>query len=160
MKMKLRYVLIGIALLGSEASATSPSAQPPKDVMEIVEEGEIEWAASRFGAHLPIAILAGDPTKPGPYVVRVKFSPGHMSKPHFHQETRYILVLKGTWWAGWGPSGDHGATVAVPAGSFVVHHPNKIHYDGAKDDEVELLIMGTGPSSITDVDPSGKPTKE
>lgn len=158
--MKLRYVLIGIALLGSEASATSPSAQPPKDVMEIVEEGDIDWAASRFGAHLPIAILAGDPTKPGPYVVRVKFSPGHMSKPHFHQETRYILVLKGTWWAGWGPSGDHGATVAVPAGSFVVHHPNKIHYDGAKDDEVELLIMGTGPSSITDVDPSGKPTKE
>src|SRR3546814_2438645 len=93
----------GIVLLGSSASAASTSAQPPKDVMEIVREGDTNWMASRFGADLPIAILAGDPSKPGPYVMRVKFAPGHMSKPHFHKETRYVLVLKGTWWAGWGP---------------------------------------------------------
>lgn len=158
--MKLRYAMVGIVLLGSSASGASTSAQPPKDVMEIVREGDINWMASRFGADLPIAILAGDPSKPGPYVMRVKFAPGHMSKPHFHKETRYVLVLKGTWWAGWGPSGDHGATVPVPAGSFAIHHANKIHYDGAKDEEVELLIMGTGPAGITDVDPSGKPHKK
>src|SRR3546814_8394896 len=89
------------------------------------------------------------PTKPGPYVMRVKFAPGHMSKPHFHKETRYVLVLKGTWWAGWGPSGDHSTTVPVPAGSFAIHHATKIHYDGAKDEEVELLIMGTGDRKST-----------
>src|SRR3546814_4116760 len=88
-KMKLRYAMSGIVLLGSSASAASTSAQPPKDVMEIVREGDINWMASRFGADLPIAILAGDPSKPGPYVMRVKFAPGHMSKPHFHKETRY-----------------------------------------------------------------------
>src|SRR3546814_20117468 len=50
------------------------------------------------------------PSKLGPYVMRVKFAPGHMRKPHFNKETRYVLVLKGTWWAGWGPSGDHSTT--------------------------------------------------
>src|SRR3546814_4504689 len=123
--MKLRYAISGIVLLGSSASAASKSAQPPKDVMEIVREGDINWMASRFGADPPIAILAGDPSKPGPYVMRVKFAPGHMSKPHFHKETRYVLVLKGTWWAGWGPSGDHSTTVPVPAGSFAIPHANR-----------------------------------
>src|SRR3546814_6095135 len=89
----LRYAMSGIVRLGSSASAASTSAQPPKDVMEIVREGDINWMASRFGADLPIAILARDPSKPGPYVMRVKFAPGHMSKPHFHKETRYVLEI-------------------------------------------------------------------
>src|SRR3546814_12101797 len=70
-KMKLRYAMVGIVLLGSSASGASTSAQPPKDVMEIVRAGDINWMASRFGADLPIAILAGDPSTPGPYVMRV-----------------------------------------------------------------------------------------
>src|SRR5438552_13299574 len=37
------------------------------------------------------------------YVQRNKFSPGTFSAPHFHPETRYIVVLKGTWWVGSGP---------------------------------------------------------
>src|SRR3546814_14570774 len=82
-KMKLRYAMSGIVLLGSSASAASTSAQPPKDVMEIVREGDINWMASRFGADPPIAILAGDPSQPGPYVIRVKFPPGHLTNPHF-----------------------------------------------------------------------------
>lgn len=62
-----------------------------------------------------------------------------MSPPHFHPEERYIAVLKGTWWVGAGPKWDRSATTPVPAGSFVVHHPNKIHYDGAKDEELRRL---------------------
>jgi hypothetical protein len=43
----------------------------------------------------------------------------------------------------------------VPAGSAVVHHPDKIHYDGAKDEEVTLQITGIGPSGTKLVDESG-----
>jgi len=45
----------------------------------------------------------------------------------------------------------------VPAGSFVLHNPNKIHYDGAKDEEVMLQITGIGPSATKLVDESGHP---
>jgi hypothetical protein len=94
------------------------------------------------------AVLSGDPKIPGqPYVVRNRFSPGTFSPPHFHPETRYILVLKGTWWVGSGPGADKSKTTPVPAGSFVVHHPNQIHWDGAKDEEVIVQIMGIGPSA-------------
>jgi hypothetical protein len=44
---------------------------------------------------------------------------------------------------------------AGACGSFVVHHANQIHYDGAKDEEVVLQIMGVGPSATIAVDEAG-----
>jgi quercetin dioxygenase-like cupin family protein len=48
------------------------------------------------------AVVFGDPSKEGPYTIRVRFAPGVMSTPHYHPEARYVTVLKGTWWAGTG----------------------------------------------------------
>ena len=39
------------------------------------------------------AILFGDPSKPGPYVVRLKWLPGNMSRPHFHPNDRFFAVI-------------------------------------------------------------------
>jgi len=37
----------------------------------------------------------------------------------------------------------------VPAGSFVTHYGNEIHYDGAKDEDTVLQIVGIGPATST-----------
>ena len=37
----------------------------------------------------------------------------------------------------------------VPAGSFVTHYGKEIHYDGAKDTECILEIVGMGPAAST-----------
>jgi quercetin dioxygenase-like cupin family protein len=157
MRLRPTAVIAAVACTGSFAAAAL--ANPPTDVMQIVREAEIKWMPSRVVPGTQAAVLAGDPSQPGLYVVRVKFAPGAMSPPHFHPETRYILVLKGTWWVGAGPRGDRDATTPVAAGSLVVHHPNKIHYDGAKGEEVLLQIVGVGPSATTPVDESGQPKK-
>jgi quercetin dioxygenase-like cupin family protein len=139
---------------------SSALADPPADVMNIVRQGEIRWVESLVAPGAATAIISGNPANPGqPYVQRVRFSPGTFSPPHFHPETRYIVVLKGTWWVGAGPKWDKDATTPVPAGSFVVHHPNRIHYDGAKDEEVILQIVGVGPSATIRVDESGQAKK-
>jgi hypothetical protein len=39
----------------------------------------------------------------------------------------------------------------MPAGSFVTHFGKEIHWDGAKDEEAVLLIMGEGPAATTRV---------
>jgi quercetin dioxygenase-like cupin family protein len=135
-------------------------ADPPTEVMNITREAEVKWVQSPFAPGLATAVIAGNPNDPGkPYVVRARFSPGTFSPPHFHPETRYIVVLKGTWWVGSGPKWDKDATTSLPAGSFVVHHPNKVHYDGAKDEEVIVQISGVGPGTTTRVDESGQPKK-
>ncbi|OKO70468.1 hypothetical protein CK489_14160 [Bradyrhizobium sp. UFLA03-84] len=100
------------------------------------------------------AVVVGDPSKPGFYMVYTKWTKGnHFSRPHFHPNDRYIVVLKGTWWVGSGPKfdPDHG-TVAMPAGSFVTHFGKQVHWDGAKDEDAVLLIMGEGPATATEVE--------
>ncbi|MCA6126122.1 cupin domain-containing protein [Bradyrhizobium sp. WSM 1704] len=99
------------------------------------------------------AVVVGDPAKPGFYMVYTKWTKGnHFSHPHFHPNDRYIVVLQGTWYVGSGPKFDpeHG-TVAMPAGSFVTHYGKQVHWDGAKDQDAVLLIMGEGPANATEV---------
>src|ERR1700687_5184458 len=45
-------------------------------------------------------VLMGDPSKPGMYVVQNTFAPGRGSRPHYHDQDRYVTVIKGTWWVG------------------------------------------------------------
>jgi quercetin dioxygenase-like cupin family protein len=91
------------------------------------------------------AVLEGDPSKPGIYVVRVKFPPHTFSMPHWHSTDRHIVVLKGTWWMGVGETFDPATAVPMPVGSYVKHPAGAVHWDGAKDEEVVLQIIGEGP---------------
>ena len=93
--------------------------------------------------------MVGDPSKPGLYIQLVKWLPGNMSRPHFHPNDRFITVLKGTWWVGTGTKYDPASTVPMPAGTFVTHFGKQVHYDGAKDEETVLQIVGDGPATIT-----------
>jgi hypothetical protein len=96
------------------------------------------------------AVLVGDPSKPGFYAVMTKWLKGnHFSRPHFHPNDRYITVLQGTWWVGSGPKFDPANTTPMPAGSFVTHFGKQVHWDGAKDEDAVLLIMGEGPGTST-----------
>lgn len=99
------------------------------------------------------AVIEGDPKKEGIYVVRVKFSPGRMTRPHWHPEDRHAVVLKGTWYTGTGDTFDPAKTVALKAGSYMKHPAKAHHFDGAKDEEVILQIVGYGPTGTTLVRP-------
>jgi hypothetical protein len=113
---------------------------------------KIAWKQTSPGSQQ--AILVGDPSKPGLYIVLNKWLPGNnMSRPHFHPNDRFIQVLKGTWWMGTGDKFDPASTVPVPAGTFVTHFGKQVHYDGSKDEEVVLLITGEGPATSTRVEP-------
>lgn len=128
--------------LGSvQASDLDPSA------ITIKLPKEIPWVESPAGSAM--AKVLGDPDKPGLYIILQKWHPHHMSRPHFHPNDRYITVLSGTWWVGTGRKYDPNTTVPLPAGSFVVHAGKGIHWDGAKDEETTLEIVGMGPATST-----------
>ena len=106
---------------------------------------EIRWIAVEGGLGAQTAVLEGDPAKPGIYVIRMKFPPGVMSRPHTHSEDRHVTVLKGTWWTGIGTEFRPDATVPINAGGYMKHPMRGPHFDGAKDGEVILQIVGRGP---------------
>jgi len=123
------------------------AAEPDPKIMKYELPKDIKWTTSPSGSSQ--AILYGDPSKPGLYIVLTKWSPGHMSRPHMHPNDRFITVISGTWWVGWGEKYDPASTYPIPAGSFVTHYGKQIHYDGAKDGEVLLQIVGMGPADST-----------
>jgi quercetin dioxygenase-like cupin family protein len=152
-----RWLVLALPAAGLLGSAPI-AADPPAEVMRIVRAEDVHWQPEPSMPGLETAVIAGDPRVAGQtYVVRVKFAPGSFSPPHFHPETRYVVVLKGTWWVGAGPKWDREATTPLPAGSFVVHHAGHIHYDGAKAEEVVLQITGVGPTGLVRVDEAGRP---
>ena len=55
---------------------------------------------------IQVGSIYGDPNKPGMYVVRNRFMPGQGSRPRYHNQDRYVTVIKGTWWVALGPDGD------------------------------------------------------
>jgi|SRR6185369_12765812 len=107
---------------------------------------DIKWVRNAAGTN-ESAVLFGDPAKPGPYVIQLKWLPGNMSRPHFHPNDRFFVVVKGTWWVGTGEKFDPESTVPVTAGSYVVHYAQKIHYDGAKGEECIIQVWGMGPAT-------------
>ena len=140
--LQVALVAAAFTWLGAvRASDLDPSA------IKINLPKEIKWVESKAGSAQ--AIMYGDPAKEGLYIVLTKWHAGHMSRPHYHANDRFITVLEGTWWVGTGTKYDPPSTKAIPQGSFVVHTGKGIHYDGAKDADVTLQILGMGPATST-----------
>jgi hypothetical protein len=123
------------------------AAGPDPKVLSFKLPDQIPWVTNPNGADQ--AVLYGDPSKPGLYIVLDRWHAGHMSRPHFHPNDRFIYVISGTWWVGTGPKYDPSTTTPMPAGSFVTHYGKEIHWDGAKEGDCVIEIVGMGPATAT-----------
>jgi hypothetical protein len=140
-----RLVRLALAAAFVLSGSVKADGVDPK-IAAIVPPDQVKWKKS---AAADTAVLAGDPSKPGIYVILIKWHAHHMSRPHFHPNDRYAMVLSGTWWVGTGPKYDPDSTVPVHAGTYVTHFAKQIHYDGAKDEDVVIEIVGEGPETPT-----------
>jgi hypothetical protein len=141
------------AALGSVAFANAVELDPK--VVGFTLPKDIKWVENARSGNRT-AVLQGDPTKPGPYAALLTWLPGHMSRPHFHPNDRFFIVVSGTWWVGSGSKYDPDATVGLPAGSQVIHYAKGVHYDGAKEEPATILVWGEGPATST---PFGVPAQ-
>lgn len=152
----LRKTLLCAALVGA---AVIPGAMLHADLnvdaqgFVTLALGEERWEEYPGIPGIKRMTVYGDPGKPGPYVIRVKFEPGTMSMPHFHPEDRLVTVLKGTWWTGKGKDFTPGSTEPIRAGGYMLHPAGAAHFDGAKDEMVILQIAGVGPSGTQFINP-------
>ncbi|HEV7357863.1 MAG TPA: cupin domain-containing protein [Steroidobacteraceae bacterium] len=141
-------VALAAALVAPVAiSADGPFASLDPKAIAIRLPADMQWKSGGLSGAESIA-LAGDASKPGLYVVLVKWSAHHNSRPHFHPNDRFITVLSGTWWVSTGRNYDPEHMKPVPQGSFVTHYAGEVHYDGAKDADVILEIVGMGPETL------------
>jgi hypothetical protein len=147
MLKKLCRIAIAAALLWPLTAADAPVQLNPKAVI-FERPPQIPWHDVSAIPGLRIANLLGDASKSELYIQLIHWPPHRMSRPHYHVNPRYITVLSGTWWVGTGSHFDPDKTVPMPAGSFVTHFAREIHYDGAKDGEAVIEIVGIGPAAM------------
>lgn len=147
------HLMMVLSLLSAGVSAAGADDDLDAQTISIVETGSMQWKDYPGLPGVKFVVLFGDPSRPGLYVIRARFAPHTMSRPHWHPEARYVTVLSGTWWAGTGDSFDPDKTTPIAAGGFAVHTAGKVHYDGAKDEEAVVQIVGIGPSGTNVVEP-------
>jgi hypothetical protein len=136
------------------ASAVSGVAKDSPDFVRITP-ADVHWKDIPDGHGAQQATLLGDPTKPGIYVVRAKFPPHVMDRPHWHPDARYVTVLEGTWYTGTGDTFDPAQAIPLKPGSIMMHPAKAAHWDGSAGAETVIVqIIGIGPSATTPVDPT------
>ena len=103
-----------------------------------------------------LAVLEGDPSKPGPFVFRVKVPDGYRIPPHTHPKPERVTVVSGTFNLGMGDAFDATKTEALPAGTYGKWPAGMKHFVWIKGETV-VQFHGDGPWSIEYVNPADDP---
>jgi quercetin dioxygenase-like cupin family protein len=136
---------ISYLIVGTFVFQASCYAQDAGTVVILPQE--IKYKATGSGAET--AVLYGDPTKAGLYVMRLKLPAGAKVLPHIHpEEVRTLTVISGTLYFGFGEKWDESKLKAYPAGTFFSEVPTTPHFVAAKDGDVIFQATGIGPSGF------------
>jgi quercetin dioxygenase-like cupin family protein len=127
-------IVLGIAVSTLEPGGSVVHGQADAKGFLRVAPEEVKWTTNPKELGVQRAVIQGDQRKPGIYVVRIKFPPGVMSRPHFHKEDRHAIVIQGTWYTGTGNTFAPDKTVGLRPGSYMLHPAGEMHFDGAKDE--------------------------
>jgi quercetin dioxygenase-like cupin family protein len=153
----LRRLSVVALVTGSFVWLGAVKADVDPKVASVLNLNDIKWVENPNGSNATY-IISGEPNKEGSmYVELMKWHPHHNSMPHTHPHDRFITVLSGTWWVGTGPHYDMSTTTPMRAGSIVTHFAKQIHYDGARDEDAVIEIVGMGTAETT---PAGDALKK
>jgi mannose-6-phosphate isomerase-like protein (cupin superfamily) len=127
----------------------------------LVTPDELKWepAPPSLPSGAQMAVLDGNPMKPGPFALRVKLPSGYRVPPHWHPTEENIVILTGALKFGTGDTVDESKMKALSAGSYVRMPRGMRHYVEA-DGETTFHMYGTGPFAISYVNPKDDPRKK
>lgn len=151
----MKYVFPLAVLLVLLSTGSAPVLADEDNGFVRLTPDELTWEELAPG--LFVAVLEGDPSSEGFYILRARFAPGVFSAPHFHPNDRYVTVIQGTWWTGIGAVWDKENSVPLGPGSYMKHPGGAAHYDGSLGEEVIVEIKGMGPAPLIYVDEQGNP---
>jgi quercetin dioxygenase-like cupin family protein len=132
--------------------------QTDEAVFRSVRPEDVDWKP--FAAFPPparLAIVVGEPSESGPYVIRVKVPSGVKLMPHRHPEDRVYTVISGVFYVGLGYQFDSEKLEAYPPGSVIVLPGDTAHFHWAKSGEYITQVNAIGPLGLEYIDPATDP---
>ena len=149
--------LLAIGCIGFCGIASFASAE---DAHTVITPNDIKWGPGpkSLPAGAQAAVLFGDPTKEGPFALRLKLPAGYAIAPHTHPGLEVDTVMSGTLKLGMGEKADRSAAKALPAGSFLALPKGMAHF-AYFDEETVLQLTTNGPWGLKYINPADDPRK-
>jgi len=136
------------------------SHQPGEEEFRVIRSEEVEWKAfPAFPPQARLAVLVGEPTKAGPYLIRVRLPGGTRMMPHKHSEDRIYTVISGVFYIGLGDTFEEGKLTAHAPGTVLVLPGGQSHFHWAKSGEYITQVSAIGPLGLEYVDPANDPRR-
>jgi len=103
-----------------------------------------------------MAVLKGDPSREGLFILRLKAPDNYQIMPHWHPAYENVTVLAGKVHFGMGDTFSKTGGSAVGVGGFVSMPPGMRHYAWTEG-ETELELVGYGPWQLYYLNPKDDP---
>jgi quercetin dioxygenase-like cupin family protein len=152
MKARIAIVVAGALACGGAAQGGAVEAHRAF----LPQSMQWEAAPSSLPGGAEMAVLYGDPSREGDFVVRIKAPKGYRVPPHTHSKAELVTIISGAFSFGRGQAADRATVEKLPAGSFISMPAGVLHYVFVDEDSV-LQINATGPWQIDYYDPKDDP---
>ena len=152
----MRAVRSALILCLVVAGAAALVAQSQSHNLQSVAAAQWGPAPPMLPAGAQIAVLAGDPSKPAPFTVRLKFPANYAIPAHSHPTDENIVVVSGAFYLGMGTKLDKAAGSALAPGGFTMLPAGMNHFAYTKA-ETTIVLFGIGPVDLKYVNPQDDP---
>ena len=156
MSTNRRKMILGaiaaVLVLGASATAQSPH------VMATLNDAKWGPAPPMLPPGAQLAVLSGDPTKVGPYAVRLKFPANYAIPAHSHPGDENVTVISGELHIGMGAKLDRKAAMALSPGSYALMPAGMNHFAFTRS-ETTIILFGIGPVGFKYVNPDEDPRR-
>ena len=152
--MSCKLLPLALLFVGASTSYADDMKMP-------VNAKDLKWgpAPATLPKGAEATIVSGDPSKDGPYVVRLKMPGGYKIPAHNHPTTEYVTVLSGNFHLGMGDKLDATKGVKLTAGGYAEAPAKMNHYAWASSPAI-VQVQGQGPFAINYVNPADDPGKK
>jgi quercetin dioxygenase-like cupin family protein len=142
-------------------AATIRSHQPGESSFKATLPEDMEWKPfPAFPPSVRLAVVVGEPSKEGPYTIRVRVPHDVKLMPHRHPEDRVYTVISGVFYIGLGDQFDASKLQAYPPGAVVVLPGDTPHFHWAKSGEYITQVTAIGPLGLEYLDRKDDPRNE
>jgi quercetin dioxygenase-like cupin family protein len=145
------------ALVQAAQSNATPQADRAASAHSMVKASDTKWgdAPPSLPKGAQAAVLYGDPTKPGPFAIRIKAPPGFKIPRHWHPSDEQVTIISGDFMLSMGDAGSAHEGTFGP-GDFI-SLPSKMQHEGSTKNGVVVQVNSMGPFEINYVDPKDDP---
>jgi quercetin dioxygenase-like cupin family protein len=157
--MRTLFSVITATVLLCSGSCAAIHAQSQSHVIQTPDDAQWGPAPPMLPAGAQIAVLAGDPTKPVPYTIRLKFPANYDIPAHSHPTDEHVVVVSGALTFGMGDKLIRGAATnkTLSTGGFALMPANMNHFAYTSVEETMIILYGQGPVEFKYVNPADDP---